>query len=243
MDPASGLCTACNSYWVASEGICFPCLTLNCISCSPTDMSQCMECASGFFKLSATSCYPCSPECESCSSFFGCTTYKPNIIVYNNQFYTTVCHTPCTQCLASNPEVCLSCPNGFFSTAEGKCMACDPSSNCATCNATQPSECLSCESRVNLGIVNGVNVCLKCQDPCETCQNGSTTVCESCSVGYSLVNGTCMRRNCSASLGRCLFCEEGGTNCLVCEPGYFRYRTGACVPGMPACWVSFAFAP
>lgn len=121
------------------------CTNAYCLSCSPTNLSQCYSCNSSSFWLAydcITTCpggtFPASPNCTTCDISCAICTNKS---------------TPCTVCnigyKLSGTTCASSCLTGYGSTTntslcvlcDAKCVACDQlSTNCSSCTTTAPNE-------------------------------------------------------------------------------------------------------
>ena len=124
----SNLCISCISPPFVStpnNGRCFSCNTPNCVDCSPTDISQCITCQSGFTLSSNGICTPTclQAQCTSCSSFSTCTTCVSGYFILLG--FCVPCSPGCSSCAQGTDGTltCNSCTSGFFASGS-LCLPC-----------------------------------------------------------------------------------------------------------------------
>lgn len=131
------------------------------------------------------------------------------------------------------------------------CLECSSFTQCITCTTPYLFSNGSCIIQCPFGKVASLNItsnnsiCIPCQAPCITCQNGSPTNCTMCAYGYFLFasNNTCVTQ-CSAmapantyynelvtsTCSMCMFpCQTcvSQTVCLSCQIGFLT-SAGKC---------------
>lgn len=224
------VCQSCNAGYTVNpynNTQCLLCNASNCMTCSPTDVSTCISCSSGYY-VQGGDCLACPfSNCQTCTNTT-CLTFLPSTnqmaITYNNAIVPVVCDPGCNTCSTVNPTQCISCNRGYALNSNLYCVPCRYP--CLTCNANSPSVCLSCYGS---SVLNN-NTCLPCQSNCLTCIN--TSVCTSCVSGIALINGSCSQQ-CP------LYCLEcSSTNvCTLCMNGYSANAQGLCLPCLYNCRV------
>jgi proprotein convertase subtilisin/kexin type 5 len=194
----STFCTACHPYTYLVNNTCQKCPGAPyCMMCSASNPSQCTQCGYGYF-LSNGSCLACPSYCAACNNANWCT------VLINPIGYTlfslppssntlAACDPGCSFCSTSNPQVCITCMEGYYLTARSYCKACTTGNKCASCSPTNSSLCTSCFAGYFLNATN--NMCMSCNFPCTACINQVATSCSSCAIGYVLVanNNTCIQ--------------------------------------------------
>lgn len=234
---SNGACASCMTGYALTSGICSPCAS-GCYGCSPSNLQVCTSCDYNQY-LSNGICYNCPSYCQGCNQNT-CTSFQTNVIVMNNLIYTFGCASTCIYCSNINPSICTYCAVANYLTPVGTCLPCAATSNCATCNYLNPAQCFTCMNGNSLITVNGTNVCNACQLPCIACQQNSPTICTGCTLGFSLINSSCLSPICN---NNCLYCNSNKF-CILCSPGYFLYNgTGTCQPGVPGCFRSYLMNP
>jgi hypothetical protein len=243
------VCTACVS----------PCNTCK-------NKTQCTTCLTTVLQNSFD---PVSGNCVvSCSS-----GYYSNFVDNNTGYICTVCSNGCLTCFntATNCTSCtppmilynnscgLSCPNGYYISANNSCLQCDVS--CSTCS-NSTNFCNICNSTYSRLYVGGPCV-LSCGDKnvssagqctcdisCLTCQN-LTSNCTSCYTNSSNNNlyqnstshaGSCVNTcydgtyslnnmclNCPTSCAKC----SSSVNCTQCTSSY-QLLNATCLNNCPA---------
>lgn len=193
----STFCTSCNLYTYFVNNTCQKCPGAPyCQVCSATNPSQCTTCSSGYF-LSNGSCTACPAYCASCNNADLCMTLlSPTgytlFSVSPTYNAPAACDPGCSSCSTSNPQVCITCLEGYYLTANDYCMACNTNSKCASCSLNDSSVCTSCFGGFFLNVTS--SMCIACTFPCTACNNQLATSCSACAIGYVLVanNNSCI---------------------------------------------------
>jgi hypothetical protein len=243
------VCSACSTYYYvnATTGACQSCSnTPQCLTCNPTQPTQCLICAPGFY-LNNNACSACPVYCSSCNSSSLCniltSQYAVGYVLVSLSATTNAlapCDPGCLSCSSANPSFCLACSYGFYmnpsanNISSGFCTPCTLSSNCMQCNPSSPATCLNCYPGATL-VSN--NTCQLCTSNCYTCNINSTSSCTSCPIGFVLSNNACINStttnsscgtNCATctvvnSTSVCSFCIEGSVLnngfCVPCQAG------------------------
>ena len=145
----------------------------------------------------------------------------------------------CIQCIAGIervlvlPQQTCECRDGFYQSS-GICLSCGE--GCAKCNATHCLQCVASATNVTSSTAtckcpdgfffttSPIRYCKRCPNYTLTCTNSVQAL--TCVVNFALVNGacTCPTGNYINSLGQCMPCVSGCTNCnssttcLACQP-------------------------
>jgi proprotein convertase subtilisin/kexin type 5 len=174
--------------------------------------------------------------------------------------------TGCTSCSSDNPNNCIGCIPGYFSSLDNtynpvsnRCIPC--LSNCKTCtSSTTCSKCLKgykltsdklrcvskCSSICNTCVENKYNQCLTCfagyvyDAALKTCNVdmtcNTTGTCFACPLNMVLVNSYCI--GCVLSDSHCDNCLATNVSaCSSCIAGYYLDASGSCAACNSACSV------
>lgn len=145
--------------------------------------------------------------------------------------FTPACNLPCRECVASQPNQCLSCYSAASNVTTLIYFAQAPNQTYGSCYSACPS-----------GYYLNTGSCSRCSANCLECT--SATVCTSCPVGTFLnpVTSACAATCpngmfpsgslCAACPVGCLICNSA-TLCSSCASGYFLYNSG-CSTSCPA---------
>ncbi|KAE8617533.1 hypothetical protein XENTR_v10009108 [Xenopus tropicalis] len=225
--------------------------------------SRCkIHCPRGFYKEYDTyTCETCPINCELCTDSNNCQKCKINYRLLNGACYLTQClpgqvedpetgecldcESGCKTCTVDDPEICISCLEGYFlyrhqcrkhcpqktyeDMSRKLCFACP--SGCIDCK--NDTHCFSCQA----GYYLHGNVCLpKCPDG--TFQDSKIWQCEEC-------HGSC--RSCHGpSATDCDLCPDqkkpiyGMCHILACSDGhYFNVPDGKCYKCHSSCQSCF----
>ena len=170
----------------------------------------------GGYYISSTErrCIPCrDPNCLYCSSSGSCTQCKAFYYRDTLSYRCFKCPVGCRSC--NENGTCYSCEAGWTSTTAGGCTC--PFSNCRECDE---QSCATCQE----GFAKDASGnCVSTVTNCRQYVANSTTICDICEPGYTLVNNNCVKckegcRHCSTT-----------SNCTACENGYFMYGTDPAV--------------
>ena len=198
-------CVSCAPGFYLNKGMCEPCSTPNCQSCSASSVqNKCSLCFQGYYlNIQGNACLKCPSNCTICSinnsGLLACSTCTQGYFMGKNS--CTACPNNCLTCQSSSS--CATCVAGFYLTPLLNCAACPQ--GCASCNAA--ATCSACD----VGFYWDVNSdtkegsCLRCKSPCHDCRD-SPTNCLMCTAGYQL-----------SAPGTCTPCSQG---CLGCDPSY-----------------------
>jgi hypothetical protein len=223
--------------------ICPWCQELICVSCLPTNRSECSACQLG----SNSFLNPVTKKCECNVGYHfaytmlnpvtwnGATKYAYNCIVNCTHLYPgcdlNQCDAgQCFQCLfdymfvypALGPRYCLKC-----SIFQARCVTCHIENICDTCE--EGYYLVPIMSTTNASQMIGRS-CSACISDCKMCTN--SIECETCFPGYQLASGKsqCL---CNATLSNLLNCNACTVNitCTSCDTGfYISSATGLCEP-------------
>ncbi len=177
-------------------------------------------------------CFPCSPNCATCTSATSCTVCESNAYYNATNNNCTACNisSNCLTCTISydknnNPITsCTGCQPGFVlytnSSGFGFCQTPCPV-NCRTCfNSTNGPQSNTLTNNISCSACNpgfGLSVggfCLPCVANCRVCSGQQQQICISCGSGFYLnpVNQTAT--TCVPCPAGCASCTA--TNCLTC---------------------------
>ena len=179
-----GRCETCNSgYFIPKDNeftkICSKCNLENCNICEGTkDSNSCVSCENGYFPIydKNNKITKCKKKCEIGKG------------------------KKCLKCgEGENIDICGECNIGYFLPADdNEKLTCEKCSvtNCLTCSGNKDSNiCSSCpyyltEIYDDYGKIKECKCNTGNEEKCLTCtQDGR--YCESCNIGYKLVNGEC----------------------------------------------------
>jgi len=228
--------TTCTSGYVEVAGdICKECVDADCDTCNPTDLNECTtcknskvllngdcvdKCGEGYYVQDAK-CYPCSKNCNFCSSGNDC-----QVCVAGNHF-------------VGDSEVCDVCPDDHVIIGD-RCYECSVS-NCNLCVAGDKDKCNTCDSGYVLDDHKCPTTCplykyekdgkcSRCEELCEVCT--SDTNCTKCASPNLLHLGDCVplcpnhyvkhptEDKCipCSDISKCIVCKAENTNeCIECE--------------------------
>lgn len=194
-------CSNCPSFYFKNN---------SCLSCERANISDCSLCAARQYIFD-----PYNNVCFSCPR---------TIDIYQCSLcpgYSFINQASCSLCLnITNSNDCQQCPNYFFDSVSTRCLSCKNIS-IATAEA-----CYSCgfswSSTDNVCFLNS-----SCEIPyCQTCSDNGG--CEVCFMGFSPVQGTCLKATCQ--IANCSICA-GSSLCYACYPRYqITSRGAACSP-------------
>lgn len=249
----------CPSGYVKNESNkCIKCSQDECENCMSTNIDYCTSCKINY--LLNGKCYDICPE-----QYYSST---------NNSFNCLPCNYNCKSCLSD--DICTSCKHGYYlkdnkcisKCNENKiydsdgdiCITCNDK-NCLDCNINNLSVCNYCKTPYLLhdnkcvdkcpssyySNYNSNNVCTKCIENCDECDNYG--YCNVCSPNYSLYKVDSIESFCVKTCPNgyyeevlnynkeCKICSSKNCNkcnsedsklCLECKEGYFLYQ-GACI--------------
>ena len=215
---------------VTASYICIQCST-GCASCTGTGSYECTSCLQGSYYLQP------SPNSNTCA------TTCPFGYGENNTL------AACIDCAANQQvwfnKICLdACPDGYVQTDSGSCGKCSDS-NLLYFNHTCVSSCPLKTFRVYNTYVNQYE-CKSCHVGCNTCVDGTSSGCLTCSEGFFYSNNACNTgcpsdkyanpntRICEQCQPPCVTCSQpNDRSCTSCPPGYFLLD-GTCVISCPA---------
>ena len=212
----------CDYYHYSDESrICRPCENTNCYRCNgdPKKCSQCQaplifydgdcvaECPEGTYEKNGY-CEKCSSRCQTCSGTANNCKTCPPYLVYDE---------------TSEEKCVVDCPDGKVKV-NGVCEKCT-STFCKVC---KPDDLSCCTVPFSPFFVDECNVRERCPDGkyplgtnCYPCMEGCSRcnyadVCSSCSDGYYLQNGICVKDCGSGSIGYDRTCYKCGLGCEKC---------------------------
>ncbi|CAD8080744.1 unnamed protein product [Paramecium primaurelia] len=118
------------------------------------------------------------------------------------------------------------------------CVECDQITICTACVSPlllSNNQCVTnCPTNYYPDIVNDVKQCLKCNDKCLECYNGSPTGCTKCIKPLRLICGNCMDsesdNECSDCSSQCITCfGRSSSECYICKlPNFHSPITDSC---------------
>jgi len=242
----NGLCISCSNQYS---------MKLPERTCEGTCQSGCSACFHPDFCLSNDTSAVSFPYCFK-SYKFGCEECEPgyqlepehfcskicsegeypHLDTDTNSFICRNCTIPnCQRCKTSREE-CQNCTEGYF-LHKGECLQECPPNYLKSRNACVDA----CDSSFYPDQVN--RECAPCPLECKGCF--SLTQCVDCEIGYSLIDGKCIKISCIKNdkilVGpECAiipFCDiavanENNIECSQCLEGYFRYQ-GNCYDTCP----------
>jgi len=208
----------------------------NCKICINALFDFCSECYEPYNLTSAALCATCNEQCQICdpSDFTKC------LVCANSSLYadlsTGLCIDQCSNISYISNASLKQCSN-----CSENCASCNQSaSNCSSCNNFNSliynSQNLSyeCISVCPIGYFNesklGLNLCSKCQNNCDLCNNSET--CETCQNGYDKQNNTCCPMNYFSSANNeclpcnttCLGCQINASFCISCQSPFLFFE-------------------
>ncbi|EFO65066.1 High cysteine membrane VSP-like protein [Giardia lamblia P15] len=219
-----GLCNACAPGYENQNGICRPCVTVNCGRCQMEDQGEvCTHCMVGYVMDQAGRCSiqatgSCTvPDCAVCADDGKCQSCGPG-------FFLTSAGT----CVNS----CRDIPGHYALDATGespaRCALCEIQ-NCKECRASD--SCAVCAD----GYFSDNGACALCDSKCATCMARDPDGCTSCPPGYAITSesrvGRC-ERPCTPSAEGCKACDasiDGASYCSVCSVQTAFPLNGQCV--------------
>ena len=205
----------CSSGTYLSGTTCQPCSDGNCLTCS---LSVCSSCVDGYYPF-GSACIACIANCKTCSNGISCSQCS--------QGYSL---TPQGTCMyyGQGGDSATTNSNGVVLRCEAGCQVCVASSvNALSTICTMPMQGYS--------IVSGA--IRKCPSLCLSCDGASATLCTSCYPGYALISGSCSQ----CTDPNALTCSPLNTTySLTCVNGYtsayFTNTTaGVCSACAPYC--------
>ncbi|XP_076448576.1 uncharacterized protein LOC143285214 [Babylonia areolata] len=159
--------------------------------------------------------------CENCD--------ERHYEILRNETHTIckACHKSCkTTCTGDGPKDCYDCGDGWKFVRDKGCR--------------DVNECLSkpCGEKEYCANKQGSYMCRACDPACDTCYGRGHTKCRNCSEGYLKNNTECLDIDECQSTGHEDLCIKRGEMCknapgsyvCVCQPGFVKDLSGACVP-------------
>lgn len=225
--------------------------------------SRCkLHCPRGFYPERNTyTCESCPLNCDLCTNANSCQKCKSNYKLQSGECYLIYClqgqvqdpetgecidcGTGCKACTIDDPEICLSCLQGYFlyrlqcrkhcplktyeDNGRKMCMTCP----LWCCECHNETHCSSCQSGYYL---HDADCILKCPDG--TFQNSKNWQCESCHKSCQTCHGPSPRD--------CDHCPDGKEpsygmcHLVTCSDGqYFNVADGKCYACDPSCQSCF----
>ncbi|KAL4502619.1 hypothetical protein ABPG73_014376 [Tetrahymena malaccensis] len=210
-------CTDCISNYKLESNQCKPVCDKSCKSCSnPVDSNSCLSCFDGYY-LSGSQCLKCNSPCATCvTNSSKCLTCQTGyqISQKNPNTCEPQCDSSCLTCSSnSNPNACLSCPEGRY-LENNQCKPCPGqyfnfsqcskcSSNCKVCKDSYT--CDICEDGYSLDSKKSCKQntqSYKCHYTCNTCSGTSYSQCTSC-VENRVLNNKSDKTKSSQIVGTC----------------------------------------
>ncbi|EWS75215.1 leishmanolysin family protein (macronuclear) [Tetrahymena thermophila SB210] len=228
-------CTDCISNYKLASNQCIPICDKSCKNCSkPIDSNFCLSCFDGYY-LSGSQCLKCNSPCETCETNSSkCLTCQTGyqLSLKNPNTCEPSCDSSCLTCSSnSNPNACLSCPDGRY-LESNQCKLCPV--NCLTCSSI--SKCESCKLNYGLDLKTG-SCQLICDKSCLSCSlPNNPKACLSCTSNKILIDGSCQDcpqgqyfnlNQCSKCSSNCKICKDSNT-CNICEDGYSLDSNKSC---------------
>ena len=190
---------------------CQKCQANNCFTCLPSTPDKCLFCIVGYYMNDDDLCLKCDSNCYECrNSADHCSSCRDGNFLSNSKCFP--CVSNCKTCETAE-DLCTSCRDGEYLYNE-QCFKCN--FNCKTCRITA-TNCLSC----NKGdFLSSHNICLKCPDICQECENENK--CTSCINDYFIYDYKCLQcnMNCNTAIDGC--------QCNTCNDGYYL-KNGQCL--------------
>ncbi|XP_063066379.1 proprotein convertase subtilisin/kexin type 5 isoform X2 [Engraulis encrasicolus] len=246
-------------HYADQDGECHQCHK-HCQQCSGPDRNHCLACSGNHFLLNGScvdacpvgffrdqalhSCEECHPSCLSCGGRHSheCLACKPELFRDGKECVETChssrygdmstrscepCDSSCEECLGAGPTSCLSCREGqLYLRRQGQCLHTCPQGH------YEDTHHKTCEP---------------CHPSCKTCYSKGAQSCESCHMGYSIIEGACVSQcimgeypvvephassGCERCHDSCLECRGPGPhNCTLCASGQsILTLEGRCLP-------------
>ncbi|XP_072167350.1 proprotein convertase subtilisin/kexin type 5-like [Diadema setosum] len=202
----------------------------NCTACIGPNVSDCLACRLGTYKLESGECVADCPE--------GTYHYLLEDSLEGNE--CRACHSSCVTCNSGEANGCTSCPegmamlvgqclweceDGYYTDEDHRCQRCH--STCETCTGPSNTSCLTCP--VGQFIQNQecvskcepahfittvvVPMCMQCDPSCQECSDNGPFDCISCYDNYELADGVCYNR---CGTGR--YYNKKKQTCHLCSP-------------------------
>ncbi|KAL2100373.1 hypothetical protein ACEWY4_004767 [Coilia grayii] len=221
----------------------------HCLACSPAHFllnGSCVDvCPVGHFKdQSQLTCEECHPSCLSCVGRHSheCLACRPELFRDGKECVETChssrygdlstrscepCDASCAECLGAGPNSCLSCREGqVYLRRRGQCLHTCPQGH------YEDTHHKACEP---------------CHPSCKTCYSKGSQSCDSCHMGYSMIEGACVSQciigeypiveqphvstGCERCHDSCLECRGPGPhNCTLCSGQSILTLEGRCLP-------------
>ena len=236
-------CTSCYEKSFLYNGQCLEC-TDNCKE-KESDSCKCLSCNEGYF-FENYQCKKCIDNCKTCNNNDTCNSCFSGYILENN--ICNKCNHNCKECFASSfndtKQNCLSCKNDTKVLYNNNCVdECpdnfykDENKECKECNnlcKEYDNNCNNCTSCYD-GYYLKDNVCLECNEHCETCERGkegNNEQCSSCNKSSEykyLIEAEGFGRNCvkecpSGTIlkeDKCILDEENTNLLIIIVPSIF----------------------
>ena len=236
-------CTSCYEKSFLYNGQCLEC-TDNCKE-KESDSCKCLSCNEGYF-FENYQCKKCIDNCKTCNNNDTCNSCFSGYILENN--LCNKCNHNCKECFASSfndtKQNCLSCKNDTKVLYNNNCVdECpdnfykDENKECKECNnlcKEYDNNCNNCTSCYD-GYYLKDNVCLECNEHCETCERGkegNNEQCSSCNKSSEykyLIEAEGFGRNCvkecpSGTIlkeDKCILDEENTNLLIIIVPSIF----------------------
>ena len=218
---SASVCTVCMPFFLLNGGACVTCQG-GCKECaSATNLTTCTSCKFGLTLVNATCISQCATGCVNCAQNVSICQQCARGFALKADGTCVKCLSSCTgECDPRNVVTCLSCSNGF-QLANNLCVRCP-----IGCTSCANGACTTCEVGFELKAnAAGSIICAKkCTPPCSEC-NGAT--CTRCEPGNILTGGVCSpdtscNPNCDfcprgtlkESNGSCTRCQNNCASCL-----------------------------
>ena len=210
-----------------------------------SDSCKCLSCNEGYF-FENYQCKKCIDNCKTCNNNDTCNSCFSGYILENN--LCNKCNHNCKECFASSfndtKQNCLSCKNDTKVLYNNNCVdECpdnfykDENKECKECNnlcKEYDNNCNNCTSCYD-GYYLKDNVCLECNEHCETCERGkegNNEQCSSCNKSSEykyLIEAEGFGRNCvkecpSGTIlkeDKCILDEENTNLLIIIVPSIF----------------------
>lgn len=123
---AANPCYYCPLTYYLSAGLCSSCpASTTCLSCNPTNTTNCLHCAKGYYLDQSYTCQACPSGCKICKSATYC--QQPTGGYYLEYLFGLptgnflACSSLCANCY-SDTNQCTSCPTGY-TLISSKCQS------------------------------------------------------------------------------------------------------------------------
>ncbi|KAL4480244.1 hypothetical protein ABPG74_020760 [Tetrahymena malaccensis] len=182
----------CNLTYFDKNGVCMPC-PQNCNTC--TSLTICSSCQAGYYLAADGTCVSTcplnfSPDQTNTNCVCRQNSTLQNLKCSCNTGYTDIngvcqqCPLNCDVCISQS--VCSQCSKNYYLTLQGLCTSSCPQTFIID------STLKKCVCDAKMILLNN-QMCISCDQTCQTCFGSSQYQCTSCYNGYLLINSECQQ--------------------------------------------------